>query len=102
MVADAGEAEKKIILHHYRLGHPSFDNLSKMYPDMFKGVDKSRLVCDACELGKHTRSTYVGIGLRSCEPFALVHFDVWGPCLVTSVGGFKGFVTFIDCYTRMT
>ena len=32
----------------------------------------------------------------------LIHSDVWGPCSVTSVSGFKWFVTFIDCYTHMT
>ncbi|CAD6223427.1 unnamed protein product [Miscanthus lutarioriparius] len=70
--------------------------------DWSQDVDKTKLVCDACELGKHTRSTYPSIGLRSCEPFMLIHFDVWGPCSVTSLSGFKWFVTFIDCYTRMT
>ena len=59
-------------------------------------------MCDACEFEKHTRSTYSSIGLRSYEPFILIHSDVWGPCSVTSVSGFKWFVTFIDCYTRMT
>ena len=97
-----GDTEKEIILLHCQLGHPSFESLSKLYPDLFTKVDKSRLVCDACEFGKHTRSTYAGIGLRSCEPFILIHSDVWGPCPVTSVSGFKWFVTFIDCYTRMT
>jgi hypothetical protein len=29
------------------------------------------------ELGKHTRSTYLSVGLRSCEPFILIHSDVW-------------------------
>jgi hypothetical protein len=58
-------------------------------------------VCVACELAKHTRSTYPSIGLHSSEPFMLIHSDVWGPCSSTSVSGFKWFVTFIDCYTRM-
>ena len=94
--------EREIYLLHYRLGHVPFGNLNKLYPDVFKGVDIKKLVCDACELGKHTRTTYPSIGLRSCEPFMLIHSDVWGPCSVTSVSGFKWFVTFIDCYTRMT
>jgi hypothetical protein len=94
--------EKEILLLHYRLGHVSFESLSKMYPNVFKKVDKSRLVCNACELGKHTRSTYLSIGLRSCEPFILVHFDVWGHCSVTSVSGVRWFIIFIDCYTQMT
>jgi hypothetical protein len=90
------------MLLHCRLGHVSFENLSKLYPYMFKKVDKSRLVCDACELGNHMRSTYASIGLRSCEPLILIHSDVWGPCSVTSVSGVGWFVTFIDCYIRMT
>ena len=67
---------KEILLLHYRLGHVSFESLSRLNPAMFKGVDKSKLVCDACELGKHTRSIYPSIGLRSCEPFILIHSDV--------------------------
>jgi hypothetical protein len=102
MVAGAEGVEREIILHHCRLGHPSFDSLSKLYSDIFKKVGRSRLVCNACELGKHTRSTYPSIGLRSYEPFILIHSDVWGPCSVTSVSGSKWFVFFIDCYTRMT
>jgi hypothetical protein len=102
MTADAKGIEREIILHHCRLKHPSFDSLSKLYPDIFKKVDKSKLVCDACELFKYTRSTYPSIGLRSYEPFVLIHSDVWGSYSVTSVSGFKWFVIFIDCYTHMT
>jgi hypothetical protein len=40
--------EKKIMLLHYRLGHVSFESLTKLYLDVFKKVDKSRLVSDAC------------------------------------------------------
>lgn len=91
-----------ILLHHYRLGHLPFESLSKIYPTLFNKVEKRNLVCDACELGKRTRSTYNAIGLRSCEPFILIHYDVWGPCPVASVNGTRWFVTFIDCFTRMT
>jgi len=96
------EDVKEILLLHRRLGHVPFESLSRLHPDAFKKVDRSKLLCEACELGKHTRSVYPNIGLCSCEPFMLIHSDVWGPCSVTFVSGFKGFVTFIDCYTRMT
>jgi hypothetical protein len=102
LAAVVGAQEKEIYLLHYRLGHVPFESLNKFYPAMFKGVDRNKLVCDACELGKHTRSTYSSIGLRSCEPFTMIHSDVWGPCSITSLSGFKWFVTFIDCHTRMT
>jgi len=102
LAAAVGAKEREIFLLHCRLGHVPFESLNKLYPDVFKDVDKTKLVCDACELGKHIRSTYPSIGLRSCESFMLIHSDVWGPCSVTSLSGFKWFVTFIDCYTRMT
>jgi hypothetical protein len=102
LAAVVGAQEKEIYLLHYRLGHVPFESLNKFYPAMFKGVDRNKLVCDACELGKHTRSTYSSIGLRSCEPFTMIHSDVWGPCSITSLSGFKWFVTFIDCHTHMT
>ena len=102
LAAAAGTQEREIYLLHRRLGHVPFGSLNILYPEIFRDMNIKKLVCDACELGKHTRTTYPSIGLWSCEPFMLVHSDVWGPCSITSVSGFKWFVTFIDCYTRMT
>jgi hypothetical protein len=76
MAANTEGVEKEVILHHRWLGHPLFDCLSKLYPDIFKKVDRSRVGSDACELGKHTRSTYPSIGLRSYESFILIHSNV--------------------------
>jgi hypothetical protein len=76
--------KREIMLLHHRLGHVSFESLSKLYPDSFKGMEKGTLVCDACELAKHTRSTYPSVGLRSSDSFMLIHSDVWGSCSITS------------------
>jgi hypothetical protein len=79
----------------------SFDTMSKIFPEEMKNVDKGKLVCDACEYGKHTRTSYVSRGLRSTSPFVLIHSDVWMSPVV-SISGMKYFVTFTDCYSRMT
>jgi GAG-pre-integrase domain len=71
--------EDLLLLHHRRLGHPSFSALSRLYPPLFEKVIKEKLVCDACELGKHTRSSHFSFGNRSSLIFDLVHSDVWGP-----------------------
>jgi hypothetical protein len=71
-----GEMEAKVILEHCRLGHLSFDTMAKVFPEIMSKVDKRKLVCDACEYGKHTRSIYVSRGLRSISPFMLIRFDV--------------------------
>jgi hypothetical protein len=55
--------------------HMSFDTMSKVFPKEMK-VDKDKLVCDACEYEKHTRTSYVSRGLRSTSPFVLIHSDV--------------------------
>lgn len=99
--AVASEEEAKVMLLHCRLGHISFDVMSRMFPYEMSKVNKQRLVCDACEFGKHTRTSYVTRGLRSESPFMLVHSDVWTSPIV-SVSGVKYFVSFIDCYSRMT
>jgi hypothetical protein len=59
------------------------------------GVDRTKLSCDACEYAKHTRTSYVSRGIQSVSPFVLVHS-------VVLVSGMKYFVTFIDCYSKMT
>jgi hypothetical protein len=55
----ANEEEAKVMLLHCRLGHISFNTMSRMFPDEFCKVDGQKLVCDACEFGKHTRASYV-------------------------------------------
>jgi GAG-pre-integrase domain len=58
-------AEKILMLDHPRMGHPSFNVLSRLYPSLFENVDKSKLICDACEFRKLTRSSYVSSGHKS-------------------------------------
>jgi hypothetical protein len=101
LTTTANEEEAKAILLHCQLGHPSFELMSKSFPGEFSKVDKCKLTCDACEYGTHTRTSYASKGLRSVLPFILIHSDVWTSPVV-SVSGMKYFVTFIDCYSRMT
>jgi hypothetical protein len=95
----ASEWEAKVMLLHCQLGH--IDAMSRIFPNEMSKVDKHKLVCDACEFGKHTKTSYVSRGLRSLSPFILIHSDVWTSPVV-SLSGAKYFVTFIDCYSRMT
>jgi len=94
--------EDELLLIHRRMGHSSFSLLERLYPSEYEKADKQKLVCDGCEFGKHTRSSYASSGSRSSHAFDLVHSDVWGPCSTTSINGYRFFVTFIDCYSRVT
>jgi hypothetical protein len=88
LTVSLGEMEAMVILEHCRLGHLSFDTMAKVFPEIMSKVDKRKLVSDACEYGKHTRSIYVSRGLRSISPFMLIHSDVW-TCPVISISGMK-------------
>lgn len=68
---------QELLLHHRRLGRHSFVVLSHVYPALFKLCPKESLVCDACELAKHTMLSYPSIGPRSEKPFERIHYDVW-------------------------
>jgi Integrase core domain len=69
--------------------------------DLYSKCSKVKLVCDACEFAKHTRTTYPSFSNRSSSCFDIVHSDVWGPSRIYSLSGLRWFVTFIDCHSRM-
>jgi Integrase core domain/GAG-pre-integrase domain len=94
--------ENVLMLDHQRMGHPSFNVLSRLYPSLFEKADKWKLICDACEFGKLTRSSYVSFGHRSSCGFDLIHSDVWGPCFTNFMNGYRYFVTFIVYFSRVT
>jgi GAG-pre-integrase domain len=98
----AGNPQMEMILWHRRLGHMSFSALERIFPVLFKKCSRSKLVCDACEFAKHTRTIYPSHGNRSLNCFDIIHFDVWGPSRIASASGFRWFVTFIDCCSRVT
>ena len=42
------------------------------------------------------------VNKRVSAPFELVHSDVWGPCPIMSLIGFKYFIIFVDDFSRIT
>ena len=61
------------------------------------------LECEACQLGKHDRSSFSSSGpSRQFESFDLVHTDIWGPFCISTLNGFLYFVIFVDDYSQMT
>jgi len=90
LVVATSEEEIKVILRHCQLGHMSFDTMCRAFPGIMIKVYKMKLMCDACEFGKHTRASYISKGLQSTIPFILVHSHVWTSPMV-SISGTKYF-----------
>jgi len=87
---------------HKRLGHPSnstLNYLSSFLP--IKDSPSQSSVCSSCQLGKAKKLPFSDSQRQSARPLALIHTDVWiSP--VTSVGGCRYYVLFIDDFSRFT
>ena len=69
---------------------------------LFSNLHDSNFKCETCILAKSHRVPFPVILNKSDVPFALIHFDVWGPSPITTVSGILWFITFVDDCTRMT
>ena len=76
--------------------------MKHLLPDLFYGLHVSELKCDTCILTKIHRVSYPSSSNKSGTPFALIHSDVWGPSPISTLSGFRWFVTFVDDCTHMT
>ena len=45
--------ENDIMLWHYRLGHPNFQYLKYLFPNLFKNKSSSSFQCEVCPFAKH-------------------------------------------------
>ena len=94
--------DSEIMLWHYRLGHPNFMYLEKLFPSLFINKNSKSFGCEICQFSKHTRSSYASISYKPSRPFVMIHSDVWGPSRVKNITGTRWFVSFVDDHTRLT
>lgn len=92
---------KDIHLWHHRMGHVSNERLmvlSTKYPYISaKKLD----VCDSCHLAKQKRLHFTLSSSCSSKSFELIHMDIWGPCSVISMQGFRYFLTIVVDFSRL-
>ncbi|RVX13352.1 Retrovirus-related Pol polyprotein from transposon TNT 1-94 [Vitis vinifera] len=84
------DASTDTSLWHHRLGHMSEKwmkmLLSKGKLPELKSIDFD--MCESCILGKQKKVSFLKTGRTpKAEKLELVHTDLWGPYLVTSLGG---------------
>ena len=87
---------------HYRLGHISEKLMKKLHEDgLLSSFDfESYETCEACLLGKMTKTSFTGFPERASDLLELIHTDVCGPMISTAKGGFQYFITFTDDLSR--
>ena len=58
-------------------------------------------MCESCILGKQKNVSFLKTGKTpKAEKLELVRTDLWGPSPVTSLGGSRYYITFIDDSSR--
>jgi hypothetical protein len=83
---------------HRRLRHPSVDALSKLSSDSsIICFRRSHDFCQACQLGRHTRMSFVSSTSRTDNNFDLIHCDLWTSPVI-SISRYKYYLVILnDC-----
>ena len=68
--------------------------------DLLSLVSTKIFYCVSCQLGKQPALPSNTSESISIDIFDLIHSNVWGPSFVSSIGGFRYFVIFVDDYSR--
>ena len=84
---------------HQRLGHVNdtyFQRTAKMVDGLEYKGDARIEGCEVCSQGKQSRLPFPKEGRRAQQLLEIIHSDLCGPMEVTSLGGAKYFIMFID------
>ena len=87
---------------HCRLGHIGKKRMRKLHDDgVLPSFDfESFDTCEACLMGKMTRTPFNGRVERVSNLLEIIHSDVCGPMSIPARGGYLYFVTFTDDLSR--
>jgi histone deacetylase 1/2 len=87
---------------HNRLGHPAKSTLNSLRHYLPVSNSSNKLdFCHSCQLGKATKLPFVDSTRYTTKPLQLIHTDVW-VSLITSIGGCRYYVIFVDDFSRFT
>nr|GEZ77439.1 Gag-Pol polyprotein [Tanacetum cinerariifolium] len=91
-------------LCHSQLGHVSSSRLRFLACARELGKLDAQDIsdCSGCKLAKLSALPFNNSVFSSYAPFDLVHSDIWGPSSVSTKGGSKYYVSFIDDFTCYT
>src|SRR3954463_5927354 len=66
---------------HCRLGHIGVKRMKKLHSD---GIFESLDICEACLMGKITKTPFSGMMEKATDLLEMIHTDVCGPTSVAS------------------
>ena len=108
LVASKANIDEDSWLWHRRLGYACSHLISKLIKkNLVNELPNLNLesnhVYKACQLGKHTRTSFKSKYIVSTtRPLELLHMDLFGSTRTTSLGGKKYGLVIVDDYSRYT
>ena len=89
-------------LWHCRMGHINEKRVKQLIKNgAISAFDfQSFGTCESCLIGKMTRISFKGVGMRAADLLGLIHTDVCGPMSITAREGYRYFITFTDDLSR--
>ena len=90
-----------LALWHAHIGHASSFRVKQLaFRGLLSSVSTENFDCISCQLGKQPTLPFNSNESISTNIFDLIHSNVWGPSPVSSIGGSRYFVVFVDDYFR--
>ena len=81
------------------LRDPSLSRLQLLASqDHLGSVQFQKFDCTSCHFGKQRKLPFNKSDSFSSVPFDLIHSDIWGPVPVSTEGGSRYFVIFVDIF----
>lgn len=93
-----------ISMWHQRLAHASFSKMDSISEALgiTKYKNKGNAYCHVCHLAKQKKLSFPSPNNICSSNFELLHIDIWGPCSVETIEGYKYFLTIVDDLSRAT
>ena len=90
-----------LALWHTRLSHTSSSRVQQLASRCLLGSMSTKIFdCVSCQLEKQPALPFNTSESISIVIFDLIYSDVWGLSFVSSIGGSRYFVVFVDNYSR--
>ena len=99
----SGQSTSSLALWNSRLGHASISRDKQLVSLGLLGSGSNKSFdCMPYQFGKQTALPFNNSVSHALSPFDLIHYDVWGPSLITTQGGSCYFVIFVDDFSQYT
>ena len=103
LLLPSGQSTSSLALWHSRLGHVSISRVKQLVSRGLLGsVSNKSFECMPSQFGKQTALPFNNNVSHALSSFDLIHYDVLGSFPISTPGGSRYFVIFVDDFSRYT